>query len=68
MEALAALLNLSGSVGVDADLEGSARWKRVAAPDIEGSVWPAQAHGCVFDAAADEWVPVRFPAQRRHRF
>ena len=67
MEGLAALLNRSGSTGVDPDLEGTAAWNRVATPPIEEALWPLQAHGCIFDAAADEWVPVRFPASHQHR-
>ncbi len=67
MEGLAARLNLSGSIGVDPDLEGSAARNRVTTPPIEEALWPLQAHGCIFDAAADEWVPVRFPVPRPHR-
>ena len=67
MQALAARLNLSGSLGVDADLEDSAAWNRVAPPPSEEALWPVQAHGCIFDATADEWVPVRFPLPRRRR-
>ncbi len=66
MEALAMLLNLSGSTGVDGDLEDSAARNRVALPPVE-ALWPLYGKGCVLDAAADEWVPVRFPMPRRHR-
>jgi hypothetical protein len=67
MEALAALLNLSGSIGVDADLANSAGWNRVAPPPLEEALWPLQTQGCIFDAAADEWVPARSPSPRRRR-
>ena len=67
MDGLAAQLNLSGSIGVDPDLEGSAAWSRVTPPPIEEAFWPLQAHGCIFDASADEWVPVRFPISHRQR-
>jgi len=66
MEGLAARLNLSGSIGVDPDLEGRAAWNRVA-PPLEEALWPLHAHGCIFDAAADEWVPVRSPVLHPHR-
>jgi hypothetical protein len=66
MEPLATWLNLSGSTGIDGDLEDSAAWSRVALPPVE-ALWLLYANGCVFDAAADEWVPVRFPVPRRHR-
>ena len=65
MGELSTLLNLSRSMGVDADLEDSAAWNRIAAPAVE-VLWPLYPNGCVFDAAADEWVPVRFPVPRRH--
>jgi hypothetical protein len=62
---LSLLLNLSRSIGVDADLEDSAVWSRTGlAP--EETVWPLPTSGRIFAAAADEWIPVRFPVPRRH--
>ncbi|HTW37283.1 MAG TPA: hypothetical protein VMD49_01795 [Steroidobacteraceae bacterium] len=65
MGELSELLNLARSMGVDADLEDSAAWNRVGLPAAE-RLWPLSAGGCIFAAAADEWVPVRFPIPRRH--
>jgi hypothetical protein len=65
MDNLSTLLNLSRAIGVDPDLEDSAAWNRIAAPPVE-ALWTLYGNGCVFDAAADEWVPVRFPMSRRH--
>ncbi len=67
MEALAARLNLCRSIGVDPDHEASVAHNRVASAGIEEALWPLRAHGCVFDAAADEWVPVRSSVPCRHR-
>jgi hypothetical protein len=62
---LSLLLNLSRSIGVDSDLEDSAAWNRIGVAPEE-RLWALTANGCVFAAAADEWIPVRFPVARRH--
>jgi hypothetical protein len=59
------LLNLSRSIGVDSDLEDSATWNRLGVAPEE-RLWPLATNGCVFAAAADEWIPVRFRGPRRH--
>ena len=65
MDDLSTLLNLSRATGVDAELEDSEVWNRISVPAVE-ALWPLYGSGCVFGAAADEWVPVRFPVPRRH--
>jgi len=62
---LAARLNLSRAMGIDADLEETMVRNRIALP-LEESLWPLYGNGCVLAAQADERVPARSGAPHRH--